>query len=83
MKPSGGDLFSLLCEDFFHAFAGDAAEEFSRFTPRYAVDELDTSREGLVGHLVVGDVLSNDLLQLSLFLGVLGDEGGGFLRGND
>ena len=81
---SGGNgLLSPFCEEPLCIVAGDTAEELSRFGPRNAGDELDATGKGLVGHLVVRDVLGNDVFQLGLLLGVLCDKSGGLLLWDD
>lgn len=82
MKCSG-DPVSLLSDEFLRVVASDTAEELARFRPGNAVDELDTTGEGLVGDFVVCDVFGNDILQLGLFPRVLSDESGGLLLGDD
>jgi len=85
---SGGDglsdgLISLLRQELLRVITSDAAEELPRFGLGNAIDELDTTGEGLVRDLVVGDMLGDNILQLSLFLGVFGDESGSLLLGDD
>jgi hypothetical protein len=80
----GGGLLSPLCEELLRVLASDTAEEFASVTSLgNAVHELDTTGEGLVGNLVVGDVLGENILQLSSLLRVLCDESSGLLLGDD
>jgi hypothetical protein len=79
----GCGLLSLLGEEPLRVFTSDTAEELSRLGLGNAVGELDTTGEGLVGDLVVGDVLSDDVPQPGFLLGVFGDESGGLLLWDD
>jgi len=80
---SSGYLLSLLGEKPLRVVTSDTAEQLARVGLRNAFDELDTTGEGFVGDLVIGDVLGDDVPQLSLFLGVLGEKSSGLLFGDD
>jgi len=76
-------LLSLLGEKLLRVFTGNTAEELARVGLGNTIDELDTTGEGFVGDLMVCDVLSDDVPQLGFLLGVLGEESGGLLLGDD
>src|ERR1700753_2298431 len=62
----GRGLLSLLGEELLRVLTSNTAEELAGFGPRNAIDKLDAAGEGLVGNLVISDVLSDDILQLDL-----------------